>query len=109
QLVSFESHLQRLVAGLAALHGLEVPTADAPVRTPRTRGRSAQHGGTTPSGRTRPERFTRAQLQWEPWIEVPAEEALTDQQRSSFASKARANSVHLRMRPPTPALTRARS
>ncbi len=109
QLVSFESHLQRLVAGLAALHGLEVPTADAPVRTPRTRGRSAQHGGTTPSGRTRPERFTRAQLQWEPWIEVPAEEELTDEQRSSFASKASTNSVYFRMLSLTPGITRARS
>src|SRR5699024_6269898 len=53
QLVSFESYLQRLVAGLAALRGLAVPVADAPVRTPRTRGRAAAHGGTTRTGRTR--------------------------------------------------------
>src|SRR5699024_7685406 len=58
QLVSFESYLQRLVAGLAALRGLAVPVADAPVRTPRTRGRAAAHGGTTRTGRTRPTHFT---------------------------------------------------
>ena len=109
QLVSFESHLQRLLAGLAALRGADVPSADAPARTPRTRGRSAQHGGTTPSGRLRPARFTREQLQWEPWIEVPAEEELTDAQRSSFASKASANSVYFRMLSLTPGITRARS
>ena len=109
QLVSFESHLQRLFAGLAALRGADVPSADAPARTPRTRGRSAQHGGTTPSGRLRPARFTREQLQWEPWIEVPAEEELTDEQRSSFASKASTNSVYFRMLSLTPGITRARS
>src|SRR5699024_1991425 len=63
QLVSFESHLQRLVAGLAALHGLE----------------------------------------------VPAEQELTDEQRSSFASKASTNSVYFRMHSLTPGFTRARS
>ena len=41
QLVAFESHLQRLVAGLAVLHGLEVPTALEPSRAPRSRGRRA--------------------------------------------------------------------
>ena len=109
QLVAFESHLQRLVAGLAVLHGLEVPSADAPARTPRTRGRAAQHGGTTASGRTRPAAFTRDQLQWEPWIEVPAEDELTDEQRASFASKASTNSVYFRMLSLTPGVTRARS
>ncbi len=109
QLVSFESYLQRLLAGLAAMHGLEVPTADAPVRVPRTRGRRAQHGGVTPSGRTRPEAFTREQLQWEPWIEVPAEDELTEEQRDSFASKATTNSVYFRMLSLTPGITRARS
>ena len=62
QLVSFESYLQRLVAGLAALRGLEVPAADAPVRTPRTRDRAAAHGGTTRTGRIRPAHFTREQI-----------------------------------------------
>ena len=109
QLVAFESYLQRLVAGLAALHGLEVPAADAPVRAPRSRGRIAQHGGTTPSGRARPSAFTREQLQWEPWIDVPAEDELTDEQRDSFASKASTNSVYFRMLSLTPAITRARS
>ena len=109
QLVAFESYLQRLVAGLAALHGLEVPAADAPVRAPRTRGRAAQHGGTTPGGRTRPAAFTREQLQWEPWIDVPAEDELTAEQRDSFASKASTNSVYFRMLSLTPGITRARS
>lgn len=109
QLVAFESHLQRLVAALAALHGLETPSADAPVRVPRSHGRSAQHGGTTPAGRTRPESFTREQLQWEPWIEVPAEDELTEEQRDSFASKATTNSVYFRLLSLTPALTKARS
>lgn len=109
QLVAFESYLQRLVAGLAALHGLDLPSADAPTRTPRSRGRAVQHGGTTPTGRTRPAAFTRDQLQWEPWIEVPAEDELTDEQRESFASKASVNSVYFRMLSLTPAITRARS
>ncbi|NMA78064.1 MAG: peroxidase-related enzyme [Actinomycetales bacterium] len=109
QLVAFESHLQRLVAGLAALHGLAVPSADAPTRTPRSRGRAAQHSGTTPGGRTRPAAFTREQLQWEPWIPVPAEDELTEEQRASFASKASTHSVYFRMLSLTPALTRARS
>ncbi|MDN5821537.1 MAG: peroxidase-related enzyme [Brachybacterium sp.] len=109
QLVAFESYLQRLVAGLAALHDLDAPSADAPVRAPRTRGRAAQHGGTTPSGRTRPSAFTRDQLEWEPWIDVPAEDALTPEQRSSFASKASTHSVYFRMLSLTPDITRARS
>lgn len=109
QLVAFESYLQRLVAGLAAVHGLDVPSADAPVRAPRGRGRTAQHGGTTPSGRTRPSAFTREQLQWEPWIDVPAEGELTAEQRDSFASKASTNSVYFRMLSLTPGLTSARS
>ncbi|MGO1283489.1 MAG: peroxidase-related enzyme [Brachybacterium sp.] len=109
QLVAFESHLQRLIAGLAALHGLDVPSADAPTRIPRSRGRAAQHGGTTPSGRTRPSAFTRDQLQWEPWIPVPSEDELTEEQRDSFASKASTNSVYFRMLSLTPGITRARS
>ena len=109
QLVAFESYLQRLVAGLAALQGIDVPSADAPTRTPRSRGRAAAQGGTTPTGRTRPASFTRDQLQWEPWIEVPAEDELTDAQRDSFASKASVNSVYFRMLSLTPRITRARS
>jgi len=109
QLVSFESYLQRLVAGLCALQGLEVPSADAPTRAPRSRGRTAQHGGTTLSGRTRPAHFTRDQLQWEPWIAVPAEDELTEEQRESFASKASTNSVYFRMLSLTPGITKARS
>ncbi|SLN05032.1 Alkylhydroperoxidase AhpD domain protein [Brachybacterium faecium] len=109
QLVSFESYLQRLVAGLAALRGLEVPAADAPARTPRTRDRAAAHGGTTRTGRIRPAHFTREQLEWEPWIAVPEEGELTDEQRDSFASKSSANSVYFRMLSLTPSVTRARS
>ncbi|GLI31205.1 MULTISPECIES: peroxidase-related enzyme [Brachybacterium] len=109
QLVAFESYLQRLVAGLAALHGLDLPSADAPTRTPRSRGRVAAHGGATPTGRTRPAAFTRDQLQWEPWIPVPSEDELTEEQRASFASKASTNSVYFRMLSLTPGVTRARS
>lgn len=109
QLVAFESHLQRLLAALAALHGAALPAADAPDRAPRTRGRTAQHGGTTPTGRPRPAAFTREQLQWEPWIPVRAEEELTAEQRESFAAKATTNSVYFRMLSLTPALTAARS
>ena len=97
------------MAGLAALRGLEVPAADAPVRTPRTRDRAAAHGGTTRTGRIRPAHFTREQLEWEPWIAVPEEGELTDEQRDSFASKSSANSVYFRMLSLTPSVTRARS
>ena len=109
QLVSYESYLQRLVAGLTALHGIEVPSVDAPVRHPRTHGRAAEHGGTTVTGRTRPSAFTREQLQWEPWVEVPAEHELSALQRDSFASKASTNSVYFRMLSQTPGITKARS
>ncbi|WP_114855395.1 peroxidase-related enzyme [Brachybacterium sp. YJGR34] len=109
QLVSFESYLQRLVAGLAALHGASHPSADAPARVLRTRGRRAEHGGTTGTGRTRPAHFTREVLQWEPWVAVPTEEELTEVQRASFASKASTNSVYFRMLSLTPGITAARS
>ncbi len=109
QLVAFESHLQRLVAGLAVLEGLEAPVALEPSRAPRSRGRRAEHGGTTRTGRTRPAAYTREQLQWEPWVDVPAEHELTEEQRDSFASKASTNSVYFRMLSLTPGITRARS
>ena len=109
QLVSFESYLQRLLAGLAALHGVEVPTAEAPIRHPLTRGRVAEHGGPTATGRTRPSAFTREVLQWEPWVAVPEEDELSELQRASFASKASTNSVYFRMLSLTPAITAARS
>ncbi len=109
QLVSFESYLQRLVLGLAALNGREVPSADAPARTPHSRGRTAPQGGTTASGRTRPAAFTREVLDWEPWIPVPDEDELTPEQRASFASKASAGSVYFRMLSLTPGITAARS
>src|SRR5699024_9429334 len=60
-------------------------------------------------GRTRPTHFTREQLQWEPWITVPEEDELTDEQRDSFASKSSTNSVYFRMLSLTPSVTRARS
>src|SRR5699024_1954985 len=77
--------------------------------TPRTRDRAAAHGGTTRTGRIRPAHFTREQLEWEPWIAVPEEGELTDEQRDSFASKSSANSVYFRMLSLTPSVTRARS
>ncbi|WP_422114767.1 peroxidase-related enzyme [Brachybacterium sp. UNK5269] len=109
QLVSFESYLQRLVLDLAALNGREVPSADAPARTPHSRGRTAPQGGSTATGRPRPSAFTREVLDWEPWISVPGEEELTPQQRDSFASKASAGSVYFRMLSLTPGITAARS
>lgn len=109
QLVAFESYLQRLVVGLATLHGTPIPTAEAPIRHPRTRGRVAEHGGPTVTGRTRPSAFTREVLQWEPWVAVPEEDQLSELQRASFASKASTNSVYFRMLSLTPSLTAARS
>ncbi|WP_193103891.1 peroxidase-related enzyme [Brachybacterium sp. FME24] len=109
QLVSYESYLQRLLVGLAALQGTDVPSADAPTRAPLTRGRTAEHGGATITGRTRPSAFTREMLQWEPWVTVPAEDELTEEQRASFASKASTNSVYFRMLSQTPGITTARS
>lgn len=109
QLVSFESYLQRLLAGLAVLHGAALPSADAPGRTPASRGRRAGAAPLTVTGRTTPQRFTREMLQWEPWIPVPSEEELTEAQRASFAAKATTNSVYFRMLSLTPAITAARS
>src|SRR5699024_10990933 len=43
QLVSFESHLQRLLAGLAALRGADVPSADADAPHPRALGTARRH------------------------------------------------------------------
>ncbi|MGP5054734.1 hypothetical protein ACTXJ3_06510 [Brachybacterium paraconglomeratum] len=59
QLLAVERHLQRLVTGLTVLAGLEVSGALAPSRALRARGRRAEHGGTTRTGRTRPAVYTR--------------------------------------------------
>ena len=95
--------------GGAAPSGPEAAPPEPPAREPRTRGRRVEHGGLTVTGRTRPSAFTRETLQWEPWIDVPAEGELTEEQRDSFASKASTNSVYFRMLSLTPGITRARS
>ena len=83
-----------------------MPTALEP-SAPALRGRRAEHGGTTHRPHTTG-RFTRDQLQWEPWVEVPDADELTEAQRESFASKASTNSVYFRMLSLTPGITRAR-
>src|SRR5699024_7374461 len=97
QLVAFESHLQRLIAGLAAIHGAAVPVAASPARTPVARGRGAHGPDSTVTGRERPQHFTREVLQWEPWIPVPGPDELTAEQHASVAAKTTTNSVYFRM------------
>lgn len=109
QLIGFESALQRILVLLGALHRVPVPAADAPYRITRARSRSSRHGGTGATGRPRPECFTREMLDWEPWIDVPRVEELSEEQRASFAAKASPDSVYFRMLALTPTVTAARS
>ncbi|MGY5765351.1 peroxidase-related enzyme [Brachybacterium sp. DNPG3] len=112
QLVAFESYLHRLALTILAVAGLALPIASGPV--PATIGRGRQHAdhATTPQtrlGTPRPTAYTREQLQWEPWVAVPAAEELTAEQVVSFAAKSTTNSVYFRLISLTPALTAARS
>ncbi|MDO9711478.1 alkylhydroperoxidase domain protein [Paracraurococcus lichenis] len=44
-----------------------------------------------------PNTFTRAQLDWQPWVEPPAEAALTERQRVALLDAARAKSAYFRL------------
>ena len=46
---------------------------------------------------TEPTTFTRAMLDWAPWIEPVAEEALTEQQRAGLVDPGRAKSPYFRL------------
>lgn len=114
QLVSFESYLIRLVAGLTALDPTAVADRDllplpALARTPRSRGREGERSALTVTGRSRPTAFTREFLDWEPWVPAPTEDELTPEQIESFASKATTGSVYFRLISRTPGVTLARS
>lgn len=114
QLVSFESYLIRLVAGLTALDPAAVADRDllplpALARTPRSRGREGERSALTVTGRSRPTAFTREFLDWEPWVPAPTEDELTPEQIQSFASKASTGSVYFRLISRTPGVTLARS
>ncbi|HLS32634.1 MAG TPA: peroxidase-related enzyme, partial [Brevibacterium sp.] len=136
QLVAFESYLIRLVAGLSALDEATAPStasvspasadrpdptdragASAPTaaslpavdRVPRSRGRTGDRSPLTSTGRSRPTAFTREFLDWEPWVDAPAEDELTAAQVESFASKATTGSAYFRLIARTPGVTLARS
>jgi alkylhydroperoxidase domain protein len=51
----------------------------------------------TPPPHTEPVAFTRDQLDWLPWLEPAAEEALTPRQRESLVDAARAKSAYFRL------------
>jgi alkylhydroperoxidase domain protein len=51
----------------------------------------------TPSGHRAPEVFTRAMLDWLPWLEPLAEEALTPRHMAALVDKARAKSAYFRL------------
>ena len=108
-LVGFESVLLRVHALLAVYHGIATGHTPAPQRTPRSRTRANRHGGTTETGQPRPAHFTRGSLEWEPWLEAPSAEDLTEQQRASFAAKAGTGSVYFRLPSLTPEVTAERS
>jgi alkylhydroperoxidase domain protein len=109
QLVAYESYLGRLLVVLAALQDEELPSVPAPDRVPAGRGRRKLDSPTTLAGSPRPTRFTQEMLAWEPWVDAPAEDELTQAQVESFARKATTNSVYFRLISRTPGVTRARS
>ncbi len=109
QLVAFESYLVRVLAGLAAVAGAAHETATAPTRSRPGRGRGKFSPEATATGRPRPTAYTRDLLEWEPWVEAPTAEELTDEQRASFARKTTTNSVYFRLLSRTPGVTLARS
>ncbi len=51
----------------------------------------------TPSGHQAPVAFTRAMLDWLPWLEPLAEEALTPRHMEALVDKARAKSAYFRL------------
>ena len=58
---------------------------------------------------TAPTEFTRAQLDWLPWLEPVAEDALTDRQRDGLVDAARAKSAYFRLLARDPDILGART
>lgn len=56
-----------------------------------------------------PTEFTLAMLDWLPWLEPPAEDALTEQQRSSLVDSARSRSAYFRLLASDPDILEART
>jgi alkylhydroperoxidase domain protein len=63
----------------------------------------------TPPPHTEPVVFTRDQLDWLPWLEPVAEEALTPRQRESLVDAARAKSAYFRLLARDPDILEART
>ncbi len=62
-----------------------------------------------PSGHPAPTAFTRDMLDWLPWLEPPAAEALTERQRSSLVDPGRASSAYFRLLALDPDVLKART
>ena len=56
-----------------------------------------------------PVEFTRAMLDWLPWLEPPDEAALTERQRASLVDSARSKSVYFRLLARDPDILEART
>lgn len=56
-----------------------------------------------------PTQFTLAMLDWLPWLEPPAEESLTDRQRTSLVDAARSKSAYFRLLARDPDILEART
>jgi alkylhydroperoxidase domain protein len=56
-----------------------------------------------------PTEFTLAMLDWLPWLEPPAEDALTERQRASLVDAARSKSAYFRLLARDPAILEART
>ena len=63
----------------------------------------------TPPPHIEPAAFTRDQLDWLPWLEPVAEEALTPRQRESLVDAARARSAYFRLLARDPDILEART
>ena len=60
-------------------------------------------------GNSAPAAFTRDMLDWLPWLEPPAAEALTERQRASLIDPGRANSAYFRLLALDPDVLEART
>ena len=60
-------------------------------------------------GNHEPTEFTLAMLDWLPWLEPPAEAALTDRQRASLVDSARSKSAYFRLLARDPDILEART
>lgn len=63
----------------------------------------------TPPAHAAPDTFTRAQLDWLPWLEPLAEDALTDRHRAGLVDAARAKSPYFRLLARDPEVLEART